>query len=83
MYGVLYVRMFLNFTKKRLLNPRAEAPLSIKAFRIKGYCANSKNLADTIIDSLFINLKYKSSVSNSIRLIYSIDSFFINFCSRR
>jgi hypothetical protein len=83
MYGVLYMRMFLNFTRKRLINPQAKAPLSIKAFRIKDYCAGSKNSANTIINLLSINLKYKSSVSNSIRLIHSIGSFPTNPCSRR
>jgi hypothetical protein len=77
------VRMFLSFTRKRLINPRAEAPLSIKAFRIKDYCANSKSSADTIINLLFINLRYKGFVSNSIRLIYFISSFSTNFCSQR
>jgi hypothetical protein len=77
------VRMFLSFTKERLINPRAEAPLSIRAFRIKGYCANSKNSADTIIHLLFINLRYKGFVSNNIRLIHSIGPFSINPCSRR
>jgi hypothetical protein len=75
--------MFLSFTRERLINPRAEAPLSIRAFRVKGYCAGSKNSADTIIDLLFINLKYKGFVSNSIRLIYFIGPFSTNFCSRR
>jgi hypothetical protein len=82
-YGVLYVWMFLSFTKERLINPRAEALLSIRAFRIKGCCAGSKSSADTIIDLLFINLRYKGFVSNSIRLIYFIGFFSINFCSRR
>jgi hypothetical protein len=82
-YGVLYMRMFLNFTRKWLINPRAEAPLSIKAFKIKDYCADSKSSADTIIDLLFINLRYKGFVFNSIRLIYFIGSFSINSCSRR
>jgi hypothetical protein len=77
------VRMFLSFTKERLINSRAEAPLSIKVFRIKGYCADSKNSADTIIDLLSINLRYKSFVFNSIRLIHSIGSFSTNFYSRR
>jgi hypothetical protein len=58
--------MFLSFTRKRLINSRAEALLSIKAFGIKDYCAGSKNSANTIINLLFINLKYKSFVSNSI-----------------
>jgi hypothetical protein len=75
------MRMFLSFTKKRLINPRAKALLSIKAFKIKGYCANSKNSADIIIDLLFINLRYKNSVFNNIRLIYFIGSFPINFYS--
>jgi hypothetical protein len=82
MYEVLYMRMFLSFTKERLINPRAEAPLSIKAFKIKDYCANSKSSADTIIDLLSTNLRYKGSVSNSIRLIYSIGPFPTNPCSR-
>jgi hypothetical protein len=77
MYGVLYVRMFLSFIRKRLINSRAEAPLSIKAFKIKGCCAGSKNSANTIINLLFINLRYKGFVFNSIRLIH-----FIDFCSR-
>jgi hypothetical protein len=77
------VRMFLSFTRKRLINPRAEAPLSIKAFKVKDYCAGSKSSADTIIDLLFTNLRYKISVSNSIWLIYSIGPFLINPCSRR
>jgi hypothetical protein len=75
--------MFLSFTRERLINPRAEAPLSIRAFRVKGCCAGRKNSANTIIDLLSINLRYKGSVSNSIRLIYSTSSFSINFCSRR
>jgi hypothetical protein len=83
MYGVLYVRMFLSFTRKRLINPRAEALLSIRAFRVKGYCANSKNSADTIIDLLSTDLRYKGSVSNSIRLIHSTGSFLTDPCSRR
>jgi hypothetical protein len=77
------MRMFLSFTRERLINSRAEAPLSIKAFRVKGYCAGSKSSADTIIDLLFIDLKYKSFIFNSIRLIHSIGPFFTNFCSRR
>jgi hypothetical protein len=77
------MRMFLSFTKERLINPRAEALLSIRAFRIKGYCAGSKSSADTIIDLLSINLRYKGFVSNSIRLIYSIGPFSTDFCSRR
>jgi hypothetical protein len=60
------MRMFLNFTKERLINPRAKMPLSIKAFRVKDYCASSKSSADTIINLLFIDLRYKSSVFNSI-----------------
>jgi hypothetical protein len=76
------MRMFLNFIKKRLINPRAKALLSIETFKIKVCCANSKNSANTIINLLFIDLKYRSFVSNSIRLIYFIDSFFTNFCSR-
>jgi hypothetical protein len=75
--------MFLNFTRKRLINPRAEALLSIRAFRVKGCCAGSKSSADTIIDLLFINLRYKGFVSNSIRLIHFIDFFSINPYSRR
>jgi hypothetical protein len=82
-YGVLYVRMFLSFIRERSINPRAEALLSIKAFRVKDCCAGSKNSADTIINLLFINLRYKDSVSNSIRLIYFIGFFLINPCSRR
>jgi hypothetical protein len=77
------VRMFLSFTKERLINPRAKAPLLIKAFKIKDYCANSKSSADTIIDLLFINLKYKSFVSNSIWLIHFIGPFPTNSCSRQ
>jgi hypothetical protein len=77
------MRMFLSFTRERLINPRAEAPLSIKAFRVKNYCAGSKSSADTIIDLLFIDLKYKGSVSNSIRLIHFIGFFPTNSCSRR
>jgi hypothetical protein len=77
------VRMFLSFTKKRLINPRAEAPLLIRAFKVKGYCAGSKSSADTIIDLLFINLRYKGFVSNSIRLIHFIDPFSTDFCLRR
>jgi hypothetical protein len=83
MYGVLYVRIFLSFTKKQLINPRAKALLSIKAFKIKGYCADSKSSANTIINLLSINLRYKGSISNSIRLIHFISSFFINSYSRR
>jgi hypothetical protein len=60
------MRMFLSFIKKRLINPRAKALLSIKAFKIKDCCAGSKNSTDTIINLLFTNLKYKNSVSNSI-----------------
>jgi hypothetical protein len=75
--------MFLSFTRKRLINSRAKALLSIRAFKIKGYCAGSKSSADTIIDLLFINLRYKGFVSNSIQLIYFIGLFSINFCSRR
>jgi hypothetical protein len=75
--------MFLSFTRERLINPRAEALLSIKAFKIKDYCAGSKSSADTIINLLFINLKYKGFVFNNIRLIYFIGSFLINPCSRR
>jgi hypothetical protein len=75
--------MFLSFIRERLINPRAEAPLSIKAFKIKDYCAGSKNSADTIIDLLFINLKYKGSVSNSIRLIHFVGPFSLNSCLRR
>jgi hypothetical protein len=74
--------MFLSFIKELLINPRAEAPLSIKAFKIKDYCADSKSLANTIIDLLSINLRYKSSVFNSIRLIHSINPFPINLYSR-
>jgi hypothetical protein len=77
------VRMFLSFTKKRLINPRAKALLSIKAFRIKDYCAGSKSSANTIIDLLFTNLRYKGFVFNNIRLIYSIGFFSINPCLRR
>jgi hypothetical protein len=77
------MRMFLNFTRERLINSRAEAPLSIRAFKVKDYYGNSKSSANTIINLLFINLRYKSSVSNSIRLIHFIGPFFINFCSRR
>jgi hypothetical protein len=77
------VRMFLSFTKKRLINSQAEAPLSIRVFRVKNYCAGSKSSADTIIDLLFINLKYKGFVFNNIWLIYFIGSFSINSCSRR
>jgi hypothetical protein len=76
------MRMFLSFTRERLINPRAKALLLIRAFRVKGYCASSKSSANTIIDLLFIDLKYKSSVSNSIRLIHFIGSFPINPCSR-
>jgi hypothetical protein len=75
--------MFLSFIRKRLINPQAKALLSIKAFRIKGCCAGSKSSANTIINLLFIDLRYKSSVSNSIRLIHFIDPFFTNSCSRR
>jgi hypothetical protein len=77
------MRMFLSFTRKRSINPRAEAPLSIRAFRVKDYCADSKSSADTIIDLLFIDLKYKGSVSNSIRLIHFIGPFSTDSCSRR
>jgi hypothetical protein len=76
------MRMFLSFTRKRLINPRAKTPLSIRAFKIKGYCVGSKNSADTIIDLLCIDLRYKNSVFNSIRLIYFIGSFFADFYSR-
>jgi hypothetical protein len=75
--------MFLSFIRERLINPRAEAPLSTRAFKIKGCCAGRKNSADTIIDLLFIDLRYKSSVSNSIRLIHSIGFSSINLYSRR
>jgi hypothetical protein len=51
--------MFLSFTRERLINPRAEAPLLIRAFKVRGYCAGSKSSADTIIDLLFINLSIK------------------------
>jgi hypothetical protein len=37
---------------------------------------------NTIINLLSINLNYRSSVSNNIRLIHSIGSFFINVLSR-
>jgi hypothetical protein len=74
--------MFLSFTRERSINPRAEAPLSIRAFRVKDYCAGSKSSADTIIDLLSIDLRYKGFVSNSIRLIHSIGPFSINPCSR-
>jgi hypothetical protein len=77
------VRIFLNFTRKRLINSRAEALLSIRAFRVKGYCAGSKSSADTIINLLFINLRYKIFVFNSIRLIHFIGPFLTNSCSRR
>jgi hypothetical protein len=70
------MRMFLSFIKKWLINFRAKALLSIKAFRIKNYCAGSKSSADTIIDLLSINLRYNGSVSNNIRLIYFINFFF-------
>jgi hypothetical protein len=80
MYGVLYVRMFLSFTRERLINPQAKALLLIKAFEIKGCCADSKNSANTIIDLLFTNLRYKGFVFNSIRLIYFIGFFSINSC---
>jgi hypothetical protein len=53
------MRMFLSFTKERLINPRAEALLLITAFKIKGCCASSKSSTDTIINLLFVNLKYK------------------------
>jgi hypothetical protein len=76
------MRMFLSFTRERLINSRAEAPLSIRAFRVKGCCAGSKSSADIIIDLLFIDLSYRSSVSNSIRLIHFINSFPINSYSR-
>jgi hypothetical protein len=81
-YGVLYVRMFLSFTRKRLINLWAEALFSIRAFKIKGYCADSKSSANTIINLLFINLKYRGFVSNSIRLIHFIGFFPTNSCSR-
>jgi hypothetical protein len=74
--------MFLSFTRERLINPRAEAPLLIRAFKIKNCYANSKSSADTIIDLLSINLRYKSFVSNSIRLIHFTDPFSTDFCSR-
>jgi hypothetical protein len=74
--------MFLSFTRERLINSRAEAPLLIKAFKIKDCCADSKNSANTIINLLFINLKYKGFVSNNIRLIYFIGFFSTNSCSR-
>jgi hypothetical protein len=76
------MRMFLSFIKEQLINPQAEAPLSIKAFRVKGYCAGSKNSADTIINLLSIDLRYRNFVSNSIRLIHFIDFFPIDSCSR-
>jgi hypothetical protein len=77
------MQMFLSFTKKRLINLRAEALLSIKTFKIKDYCANTKNLANTIINLLFINVRYKSFVFNNIRSIHFIDFFSIDPCSRR
>jgi hypothetical protein len=77
------VRMFLSFTRKRLINPRPKAPLSIKAFKIKGYCAGSKSSADIIINLLFINLRYKGFVFNNIRLIHFIGFFPIDICSQR
>jgi hypothetical protein len=77
------VRMFLSFTREQLINPRAKAPLSIRAFRIKGCCAGSKSSADTIIDLLSIDLRYKGFVSNSIWLIHFIGPFFTDPCSRR
>jgi hypothetical protein len=77
------VRIFLNFTRERLINPWAKALLLTRAFKIKGYCAGRKNSADTIINLLFINLRYKGFVSNSIRSIYSTGSSSIDFCSRR
>jgi hypothetical protein len=83
MYEILYVRMFLSFTRERLINPRAEAPLSIRAFKIKDYCADSKSSADTIINLLFTDLRYKNSVSNNIRLIHFINPFPTNSYSRR
>jgi hypothetical protein len=76
------VRMFLSFTRERLINPRAEAPLLIRAFSIKGYCAGRKNSANTIINLLFIDLRYKGSVSNSTRLIHFMGFFSIDLCSR-
>jgi hypothetical protein len=82
-YGVLCVRMFLSFTKERSINPRAEALLSTRAFKVKGCYAGRKSSADTIIDLLSIDLRYKSSVSNSIRLIHSTGSSFTDLCSRR
>jgi hypothetical protein len=75
--------MFLSFTRERLINPRAKAPLLINAFKIKDYYAGKKSSADTIIDLLFTNLKYKGSVSNNIRLIHFTGSFSTNLCSRR
>jgi hypothetical protein len=77
------MRMFLSFIRERLINPRAEAPLLTRAFRVKGCCANRKSSADTIIDLLSIDLRYKGFISNSIRLIYSTGSFSTDLCSRR
>jgi hypothetical protein len=79
MYEVLYVRTFLSFTRKRLINPQAETLLSIKVFKVKICCANSKNSVNTIINLLFIDLRYKNSVFNSIRLIHFINLFFYKF----
>jgi hypothetical protein len=69
------MRMFLSFIRKRLINSRAEALLLIKAFKVKGCCAGSKSSADIIIDLLFIDLRYRGFVFNSIRLIHFIGSF--------
>jgi hypothetical protein len=77
------VRMFLSFIKERSINPRAEAPLLTRAFKVKGYCADRKSSADTIIDLLFIDLRYKGSVSNNIRLIPFTGFSSIDLCSRR
>jgi hypothetical protein len=73
----------LAVTRERLINPRAEAPLSTRAFRVKGYYAGRKSSADTIIDLLSTDLRYKGSVSNSIRLIHFTGSFSTDLYSRR
>jgi hypothetical protein len=69
------MRIFLNSTTERLINPQAKALLLIRAFRIKDYCASSKSSANKIISLLFIDLKYKGFISNSIQLIHIIDFF--------
>jgi hypothetical protein len=69
------VRIFLSFIRERLINPRAKMLLLVRAFRVKDCYTGSKNSANTIINLLFINLRYRGFVSNSIRLIHFIVFF--------